>query len=300
MEKGSLYREGELDGTRSSFWVKLIYQSLERKVVIFRQVSERAVLRQAFTRWTVAEREVLLGRVRDQRATKSNWAVWRSRLEGVRRLDGMCCIEQAVREKSAERLDRLIPLTQAKNRAVLQATLRNWQTALSAQRTQLLRAQDTYNAHRLASAFAIWRTAARKIESDRDMADKARVFFVLRQVVRVWKVARERKRQEAWAEGRRVELMRRVFDGKPTRTDRCVLPRVEADGPEWRAEAKRSVNGKKLADEFRKASDQVSCISLEYPSAKLKIPAPHCGHSISMDQPRHLSQISPTRRLRGS
>jgi protein SFI1 len=135
--------------------------------------------------------------------------------------------------------------------------------------SDLTRAWEAYDTHRLVSAFGEWRVAAEKIKRDREVADKARAFFALRQVFRVWKAAEQGKRQERWAEQRRMELVGRIFKGKL-----AVLLRrsgLELTCAAWREETKRSVEGKRLADDFRFASDHVRQPSINTSESKLTI-----------------------------
>jgi protein SFI1 len=120
-----------------------------------------------------------------------------------------------------------------------------------------MRADQTYSNQTVSATFGRWRASAAKIRSDREVADRARAFFVIRQVFGVWKARVEHRRQERWIDARRAELVRRVFTRESALQNVCDGDPQMLMRAEWREEMDLSIEGRRQADEFRQTSNQV-------------------------------------------
>lgn len=158
------------------------------------------------------------------------------------------------------RIDRIIPLQQSKDQALLQTSFQKWGKAIATQRSLTKLADEVYDIQSLKTNFGQWRAASAKIRTDIEVAEKARAFFVLRQAYRVWKGQGERRKQERWSEMKRIELIKRIFEGE---LDCSFDTSTQADLSGWKGETRRSIEGRQRADTFRQESDQVRLLGID-------------------------------------
>lgn len=193
--------------------------------------------------------------------------------------------------------DQAVEVVRKRNKQQLVTVLHHWQIALATHQSRTRQAGDHYSSHRLSTALNHWRAGSAKIQRDRQTADKAHAFFLLRQAFGVWKAQLAGRKQQRFLEEKKIELVRRVFDRM------CLLRAPDVTGlkrADWREETQRSIEGNRQADDFRQICNQVSLLLTNsfcwISHAKLSAPARQ--DPFPMDDPRHPTQVPPTRRLR--
>jgi hypothetical protein len=98
------------------------------------------------------------------------------------------------------------------DRARLHQAFSRWRASCGARQTSLLQAELVHEQSIVGHTLKAWVAKARRSRQDEVTANKARVFFVQRQVVRCWRLALAGRKQAEAVERRRLLDLGRVFN----------------------------------------------------------------------------------------
>ncbi|RSH91820.1 hypothetical protein EHS25_009190 [Saitozyma podzolica] len=182
---------------------------MQRRGAVFAQQRDKNLVGKCFGIWKRMERGQLLHKVQEQRLLSHVFVKWRGSHEILSRLQN---VADDVYGNAA--------------RTRLHQAFSRWRASCGARQTSLLQAELVHEQSIVGRTLKAWVAKSRRSRQDEVTADKARVFFVQRQVVRCWHVALAGRRQAEAVERRRLLDLGRVFNQWQIATVRSIEDRL--------------------------------------------------------------------------
>lgn len=196
-------------------------RSFSTQAESFAQSAGKALLRNSFHTWKIAEHGKLLLHARKSRILRRSLTIWRARTRH----------HAVVHAQQADAFRRQGDIARARS------SLTRWQARLSDRQKAVHLAASLSNRLVLQRSFRSWRKAGSAHRLEARKAQVARDFFVQRSALHAWHKKMKNRKAAAWVEDRRKRVLREVFDA-------------------WRDGARRSIRDAALVHGFYAALDQ--------------------------------------------